>query len=113
MRILIIAFALCIVSCDSGPQTGQWYEHKGTKERIKVTSVGSGQQLKQLMVRVIADDNKITRSTRGYSMSSLVYDSSNANQDCIAFEKHHPGLLWWRWYIIPVKQLREDYSLVQ
>ena len=113
MRSCIAVLAISLMACSSGPKEGQWYEHKGTRERIKISSVGRGDQLKQFLDRFIQDDNKITRETRGYDMSSLVYDSTNATEECVSFEKHHPGLLWWRWYIIPVRKLGEDYSLVE
>lgn len=42
MKTIFIVLSFLFIGCSSHPKVGDWYEHKGTKERIKIEFVGRG-----------------------------------------------------------------------
>lgn len=105
--LLEIIFLLSI-GC-AAPQSGQWYEHKGTRERIQITNTGYGWKLAEI-TRKISKEAKDRKSPITFFLS---YDEADSTTECVSFDVHHPGLIWWKTYVISVEKLKQDYSRVE
>lgn len=109
MKNPLMFFLLFLIGCNPGPKGGEWYEHKGTRDRIHIVSVGKGADLKKDLQGMV-DKMKGYRSPTVYFVR---FDAEDSEKQCVEFEKHHPGLLWWEWHVISVDKLNRDYSIVK
>ena len=115
-RLIFSLCALLFLSCH--PREGDYYENRGTKERVSILSVGSGHQLFPLASRICLSDNKITQETRGYDMSRVEYNADDSLTVCILFfspdemTKSAKGFGIVRYQIISRHDFLQDHSLV-
>lgn len=114
--ILIVLTTMLFCACQVPPKEGEWYEHKGTRQRIQLRMVGTGKDCFEMVNRLADSQNAVFRETRGYDPFTVVYDSSHAQTHCVVF--FNEGDILSRYFtttytIITAEQLRRDYTLVE
>jgi len=115
-KCLFTLFLIIATSCDLEPQSGQWYEHRGTRERVQLKHVGSGEQCFRVARTVAEGQNEVFRKTRGYEPFHVSYDTNKAKSRCVFFSEEGDVtrkffMTYYR--IIPIQDLKRDYTLVE
>jgi hypothetical protein len=99
MKTILLFISLIFVGCQNHPQKGDWYEHKGTRERVQVENVGTGKSLEMKL--------RLTLSSvyHYYQTDSLVR--------CVSFQKVEGPIPYSQHNIIPVDEFKQDYQLIE
>lgn len=111
-KIIFLTFLLLIIGCQQKPAVGDWYEHQGTGERIKIIFIGEGTLANNYCQKSVAEmwknvpEEKLARAS--YFISYAEYDST---RECIVWNEStnpfHPR------YVIRAEEDFADYKLVE
>jgi hypothetical protein len=109
MKKLFLLLTVFLIGCSS-PKVGDWYEHNGTKGRIKIFSIGMGYKEREFCVKFQKDINK----DRVF-MLVIGGNSSDSLKECFTYSTYEyaQGKTWYVWYIRPVDLLKEDYRKIE
>jgi hypothetical protein len=85
LSILSFVVLLSLVSCKNLPKEGEYYEHKGKKDRVKVQYVGNGQSAYKYCKSMAKDQNNIYKKSRGYEPIKIKYSDIDSMKECVVF----------------------------
>ena len=71
-----LLLSLLLIAC-STPKSGDWYEHKGTRERVRVSSVGLGKDIYRSWKRNLESEIDIFKTTASGRVERRVVDGDS------------------------------------
>jgi hypothetical protein len=116
LSILSFVILLSLISCKNLPKEGEFYEHKGTKDRIKIQYFGNGQSAYKYCRSMAKDQNNIYKKSRGYEPIKIKYSDIDSIKECVVFfqEGDIKSNTFVTYYnVITAEELQKDYILVQ
>lgn len=115
MRRICFAVLVIIIGCQSVKEK-DWYEHKGTKERIQILSIDNGKLLSKVGNDFINEQNKIGWEVyKIKNMHRLAYEPADSLSECVSFitTNNVRGYLFIKFNIVNVNNLKSNYKLIE
>ena len=95
------------------PVSGQWFENKVSRERVRVEYVGLGKDIALNYTRSIAllNSDMITPPSKpDPGQYSLHYSDADANKRCVGFSQSNARTYY---YVMAIADFRDGYTLVK
>ena len=112
----MLLFYLLLTSCSSNPKADQYYEHRGTRERVKIEYVSDGKKAAAFCQQLADDLNSVFMKSRGISPFKLRYNDADSTKECVVFFEQGDitrVVLLTYYNVVPVEQFLVDYKLVE
>lgn len=108
IRLSALVLICLIIGCNSHPTKGDYYEHRGTRERVKVEDVGEATKIVQAWREA---EKEIVLAK--LSLISIRFQDTNLLKRgrAVVFTTARNSLLL-TYYIVPLDKFVEDYALV-
>jgi hypothetical protein len=116
MKTFLLFMGLFLVGCQSHPKDGDWYEHKGTRERYQIKNIGTGASLNHSFEGILEVHKKVFSKGGYYLPPNCHYDISDSNKDCVVFEEtimFRDPYRYIQFTIVNEDKLSQDYQLVK
>ncbi|MFA4987826.1 MAG: hypothetical protein WC712_14695 [Candidatus Brocadiia bacterium] len=105
---------LLLTGCSGrAPVKGQWYEHKVSRERVRVEYVGRGKDIASIYMRSAELQNADILAVPGKpdpGQYSLQYSETDGNSKCVGFSQSNSRTFY---YVMPIVEFTKDYTLVK
>ena len=113
MKKIIILCMLFFVGCNSHPKVGDWYEHKGTRERVNVEFVGLGKLANEYCQKRLEDyKNIVPKDLQITTKYMVTYFESDSDKICLVL-KTRQDMIRPSWWVMDKEMLDGDYKLVE
>lgn len=112
----LILFLVLFIGCQSHPKAGDWYEHKGTRERVQVSDVETWKFHYEVGTNYVNTGNKISWDVyKIKEMHSLDCDKEDSLKECINFItfRNTRGYNFSTFHIISMEKLKQNYQLIE
>jgi hypothetical protein len=107
---------LSFISCNNIPKEGKYYEHKVTRERVKIQYVANGKNAQKYCISMAKDRNNIYKKSRGYEPIKIKYSDIDSLKECVVFfqEGDNTNMSFITYYnVVPAEEFQKDYILVE
>ncbi len=110
-RIAIVASAALwfLAGCGHSPESGDWYEKIDSHERIQITGVGTGSELKSAL------DEYDKRFTPSMATIKVFYAEGDSDTDCFDYTtmRTFNSRYLIEHHIYPVDRLKEEFRWIE